>query len=228
MLEEFAPDLYVADGPDVPFFGIPYPTRMAIVRLAGGALWVWSPIRLTPELETAVEALGTPGHLVSPNKLHHLFLGDWSRRWPAAKVWASPGLARRRRDLRFDGELTGAPEKGWAADIDQAVVGGSALMDEVVFFHRPSATLLVCDLVQRLDGANLDKAWQRLFMRLDGLIGKGPATPLEWRLTFLRRAEARRGRARMLAWKPERLVIAHGRCAHTGAADLVATALAWM
>ncbi len=40
MLEEFAPSLYVADGPTVPFLTIPYPTRMAIARPDGGSAWV--------------------------------------------------------------------------------------------------------------------------------------------------------------------------------------------
>jgi hypothetical protein len=32
MLEEFGPSLYSADGPTVPFFGLPYPTRMAVAH----------------------------------------------------------------------------------------------------------------------------------------------------------------------------------------------------
>ena len=36
MLQEFGPSLYSSDGPTVPFFGFPYPTRMAIAKLADG------------------------------------------------------------------------------------------------------------------------------------------------------------------------------------------------
>ena len=65
-LREFGRSLWVADGPTVPFLGIPYPTRMAIARLANGGLWVWSPVALGFDLEAAVRALGTVEHLVSP------------------------------------------------------------------------------------------------------------------------------------------------------------------
>ncbi len=43
-LEEFAPGLWVAEGPVVSFYGFPYPTRMALIRLSDGGLFVWSPI----------------------------------------------------------------------------------------------------------------------------------------------------------------------------------------
>ena len=33
-LHAFAPGLYTAGGPTVSFFGFPYPTRMAVIRLA--------------------------------------------------------------------------------------------------------------------------------------------------------------------------------------------------
>lgn len=65
-------------------------------------------------------------------------------------------------------------------------------------------------------------------MRLDGLVGEHGSTPREWRASFLRRAPARRVRARVLAWQPERLVVAHDACAPAGAARILAEALAWI
>ncbi|MGD8324418.1 MAG: DUF4336 domain-containing protein, partial [Gammaproteobacteria bacterium] len=102
MLTEFGNSLYVADGPSVLFFGFPYPTRMALARLASGEVWVWSPIALTPELASAAEAIGPVRYIVSPNKLHHLFLQEWIDRWPEARVYAPPGLGRRKPGIRFD------------------------------------------------------------------------------------------------------------------------------
>ena len=69
---------------------------MAVVRLSTGAVWVWSPIALTNELAGAVETIGPVGCIVSPNKLHHLFLPEWKDRWPDARLYAPPGLARKR------------------------------------------------------------------------------------------------------------------------------------
>ena len=227
MLEEFAPSLYVADGPTVSFFGFPYPTRMVVVQLSDGNLWVWSPISLSPEVKSAVDALGPVRHIVSPNKIHHLFLKEWSERWPDAQLHAPPGLAKRRPDLNFDTSLGDQAHSGWAADIDQAIFHGSFAMEEVVFFHRPSRTAIFGDLVQRHDRAEM-KGLKGMLMCLDGLVGEHGSTPREWRASFLQRGRARMARAKVLAWEPERLVIAHGACARENATEIIARALAWL
>ncbi|MDH3230669.1 MAG: DUF4336 domain-containing protein [Alphaproteobacteria bacterium] len=227
MLQEFAPSLYMADGPAVPFYGFPYPTRMAMARLSDGSAWVWSPVALTEELARDVEAIGPVGHIVSPNKLHHLFLGDWAERWPEARLHAPPGLVRKRPDLRFDAELGDAPDPAWAADIDQVIFRGSFAMEEVAFFHRTSRTALICDLVQRHPEAAMT-GWRGVLMRLDGLVGARGSTPREWRASFLRRGPARAARDQVLGWQAERLLIAHGDCAESNATAILADALAWI
>jgi hypothetical protein len=227
MLEEFGPSLFVAEGPTVSFLGFPYPTRMAVARLGDGSVWAWSPIALVPELEREVRSIGPVRHIVSPNKIHHLFLGEWAERWPSAQIHAPPGLAKRRPELRFDAELGDEADPAWAADLDQTIFRGSIAMEEVVFFHRVSRTAILCDLVQRHDPAQM-KGLKGMLMRLDGLVGERGSTPREWRASFLRRRAARAARARVLAWEPERLLIAHGACAEKNATQILTRALAWM
>lgn len=227
MLEEFGPSLYVADGPSVSFYGFPYPTRMALVRLSDGGVWVWSPVELTDQLFDDVNAIGPVRHIVSPNKIHHIFLAGWSERYPAAKVYAPPGLAQRKPELRFDAELGDEPDPAWVADIDQVIFRGSLFMEEVTFFHRASKTAIVCDLIQRHNEATMT-GWKGTLMRLDSLVGERGSTPREWRASFLRRGRARSARETVLGWKPERLLIAHGQCAQTGATAIIEKALRWL
>ena len=227
MLELFGPNLYLAEGPTVSFFGFPYSTRMAVAQLSDGKLWVWSPVALTRDLASAVEKLGTVRYIVSPNKIHHLFLADWTNRWPDAGLFAPPGLARKKPDLQFDAELADQPEAGWAGDIDQVIFHGSLLMEEVAFFHRPSRTAIICDLIQRHPETALT-GWKGVMMKLDGLVGDHGSTPREWRASFLRRKPARAARDKVLGWKAERLLIAHGECAQTGATSIIERALGWM
>ncbi|MCA9571045.1 MAG: DUF4336 domain-containing protein, partial [Myxococcales bacterium] len=94
MLEPIAESVWIADGPIVSFYGFPYPTRMAVVRL-GADRWCWSPVELTEALADEVRALGSVRWLVSPNKIHHLFLPGWLAAFPDATAWAPPGLASR-------------------------------------------------------------------------------------------------------------------------------------
>ncbi len=227
MLETFGPSLYSADGPAVSFFGFPYPTRMAVARLSDGTAWVWSPVGLNDELADAVQAIGTVRYIVSPNKLHHLFLKEWADRWPDARLYAPPGLVGKKPELRFSAELGDEPDAAWAADIDQVVFHGSFAMEEVVFFHRPSRTVIVCDLIQRFPESQVS-GWKGQLMRLDGLVGDRGSTPREWRASFVRRGPARHAREKVIGWQPERLLIAHGNCAQTGATEIVTEALRWI
>ena len=227
MLEQFGPDLYVADGPVVSFFGFPYPTRMAVVRLLDGNVWVWSPIALTPALIDEVHRIGPVRYIVSPNKLHHLFLQEWVDHWPTARLYAPPGLARKKPALHFHGELGDEPGSPWAGEIDQVVFRGSFALAEVAFFHRDSRTAIMGDLVQRFSDADV-VGWKGLVMRLGGLVGERGGTPRDWRASFLRHGPARAALQKVLEWNPERLLVAHGRCAQHGATEIIQAALSWI
>jgi hypothetical protein len=227
MLEQFGPGLYLAEGPSVSFFGFPYPTRMAVAQLADGCLWVWSPVALTEALADAVQALGTVRYIVSPNKLHYLFLREWANRWPEAHLYAPPGLGRKQPDLCFDAELDDEPPTPWASEIDQVIFRGSFFMEEVVFFHRGANTAIVGDLIQRHSEVTMT-GWKGRVMRLDGLVGDHGSTPREWRASFLQRRPARAARQKVLDWQAEKLLIAHGDCVQTGATEVIENALRWI
>jgi hypothetical protein len=227
MLTEVGHNIWIAEGGSVRFLGVPYPTRMTVVRLVGGSLWIHSPIALDKGLAAKVDSLGAVRYLVSPNKLHHLFIGDWAKSWPEARTYASPGLTTRRKDLRFDSELGDDPDPAWASEIDQVIFRGSFAMEEAVFFHRASRTLIVTDLIQKFDPESL--AWpQRLLMKLDGLLGPDGSTPREWRLTFWNRKAARRALRQALDWNPERIILAHGTWVRTHGSEALQRSLRWL
>lgn len=227
LLIPIAPEIWIAEGEAVPFFTIPYPTRMVLVRLANGDLWAWSPTQLHAELVEEIAALGRLHHLVAPNKLHHLFLSDWAHAWPDALLYAPPGLQRKRSDLTFHAALADVPDPAWAADIDQVIFRGSFALEEVVFFHRRSRTLIVCDLIQKLDPAGMNTV-HRVVMRLNSLLGPDGSTPREWRLSFLNRRPARAALKKALDWDPERIVIAHGTSVESGGREALARSLRWL
>ncbi|MEN8182374.1 MAG: DUF4336 domain-containing protein [Myxococcota bacterium] len=228
MLRSIGDDLWLCDGPVVRFMRFfPYPTRMAVVRLRDGGLWVWSPIALSEELVKEIESLGAVRHLVAPNALHHLSLAQWSERFPGAQLHAAPGLAAKRPDLCFQTELGDDPDPAWASEIDQVVFRGSFFLEEVVFFHRPSSTALVTDLIQRFDALQLHGP-VRWIMRLWGLVGENGSTPREWRASFWKRRAAREALRRALAWNPARLVIAHGVLPAESGREALARGLRWL
>src|SRR5665213_186501 len=230
MLEQTHDALWVAEGQIVSFFGVAYPTRSAIVRLENGDLWVWSPVKLTAELRAEVDRLGPVRHLVSPNKLHHLYLPEWKAAYPGAQLWGPRSTIRKRPDLEFRGALRDDPPSEWLPDIDQAWFRGSFAMDEIVFLHRPSATVIVADLIQTFSDRFLRNhwGWFAFLARLDGLTQDKACAPLEWRLSFINRAPARRARDKILNWNCQRVIVAHGEWPHANGKAFLARSFRWL
>jgi hypothetical protein len=58
-LEQFADNVWTMDGPPVYFIGLAFPTRMIIVRLVDGSLWVNSPVGVRSEMLDGIKAWET-------------------------------------------------------------------------------------------------------------------------------------------------------------------------
>lgn len=212
-LKEVVPDrLWVAEIP-LRFYGVEVGTRMTACRLSDGGLWLHSPVRLIEEVREGLGRLGPVRFVVAPNKLHHLFVGDYSSAYPEALLYAAPGLAENRPDLPFCGVLGDEPEPGWAEDLDQTIFRGERQLEEVVFLHRASRTLILADLVQ--SGHPESPRLTRLATRLNGTYER-PGPPAPVRLGFRDKAAARASLERVLSWDFDRIVLAHGRIIETG------------
>ncbi|GJD57927.1 DUF4336 domain-containing protein [Methylobacterium dankookense] len=225
-LKPVAPDLWIVDSGPLHVLGLlPLPVRMCVVRLTDGTVWLHSPTRYDPDLHRAILRIGPIRHLVAPNVAHWSFLAAWQRHCPEAVSWAAPNLRRRgpvrRAGLRLDRDLGAAAPADWAEDIAQAVMPGGFGFREVAFFHRASRSLILTDLVVNLEPERLP--WpMRLPARLAGITAPDGRAPAYLRLVVrLRRAEAARAAATLLALEPERVLFAHGAWfARDGAAAL--------
>lgn len=203
--------------------GMTIASRMTVLRLEGNALFVHSPVQLTPGLHDALDRLGRVRYVICPNRFHHVFAGEYAAAFPDARLYAAPGLARKRHDLSFAGELGAVAP--WDGAISQALIEGGKWLNEVVFYHPASRTLLVTDLVMNV--AVEDPFALRLWARLNGLYGR-LGSVIEVRLAFRNRAAAQQSVARVMAWEFERIVPAHGQVVEQDAKARLRHALRWM
>jgi hypothetical protein len=226
-LQHFAGNIWVADGDTVSVAGFRYGTRMAVIRLADGGLFVWSPVALPADLKGEVDALGTVRWLVTPTRLHNLFLPQWKRAYPDAVLFAAPGSRKRSPHIAFDGDLGEEPGGGWAGEIDQVLMHGNLIAVEAVFFHRESRTVLIADLIQNFEPGWFS-GWRAIIARLDGLTAPEPEVPRKFRLAFVNRKVARSALARVLDWPAERVVMAHCPPVGRGGAAFIRRAFCWL
>jgi hypothetical protein len=227
MLQLFAEEIWTADGPTVSVAGFPFPTRMIVIRLSDGGLFVWSPIALSGELQAAVEQLGPVRHIVAPNHLHHLFLEDWHHAYPEAEIHAAPNLRPKHPDLRWGSDLGDTPAPEWANDIDQVVVRGNRITTEVVFFHRRSRMVIFTDLIQQFEPGWF-KGWRGLVAQLDKMTAPRPTLPVKYRMAFRDRSIARSALQQIMAWPGEAVLAAHAPPVRHGGREAIAHAFEWL
>jgi hypothetical protein len=199
------------------FYGVPMGCRMTVCRLADGRLLVHSPIALDT-VKARLDALGEIAFAVAPNFIHHLFMTPFLSAYPQARLYVSPKLVSKRPDLRAEGVLGDDPPEGtWGDSLDQALVRGSRLMDEVVFLHRSSRTLILCDLCECVHS---DAPWLwRQVGRFAGIYEHyGP--PRDMKLSFRNREALRAFVERVLAWDFDRIVLSHGKLVEHGGKDV--------
>ncbi|MHA1544945.1 MAG: DUF4336 domain-containing protein [Alphaproteobacteria bacterium] len=226
-----AENIWIVDGPLISFKGVPFPTRMTVIKLADGSLFVHSPTDPTPELRAQINDLGPVSHLISPNKIHYWWIDAWATHYRQAKKWAAPGSrpAAARQGWEFDGDLGHRPEPQWSDEIDQLIVEGGRFMDEVVFFHKASRTLILTDLIENFELSKVRSPIMRCLLKFAGNVDPDGKMPIDLRLSYCGRHPAiREGIQRMIAWAPERIILAHGRNYEIDATGELYRAFRWV
>jgi hypothetical protein len=223
--------VWIVDGGAQHLLGLAFPVRMTVVRLADGGLWLHSPVRHTPQLQAALEAIGPIRHLVAPDTAHWVHCSPWRKAVPGAQLWAAPGVEERAAgqgvDLHGAQDLSDRPPEPWAGEMDQALFTAPGFV-EVAFHHRPSRTLVLTDTVQALETGKLPLA-TKIFASMVRSATEEGTTPVHLRLLLGRRREANRAVAeRLLGLDPARVVFAHGAWFERDGQARLRQALAWL
>jgi Domain of unknown function (DUF4336) len=233
----FARNIGIIDGPfeylTILDVGLPLPftTRMTVVKLKNGDLFLHSPIAFDAALAETLQSLGTVQHLVSPNQFHYAHIGEWSRAFPDAVTWASPHAPKRARargiDVQFKRELGADAPEEWRDEIDQTAIPGG-IFGEIVFFHKQSKTLILADTIINFELDKMSQPW-RFATWLTGMyypqgqIFFGMRLPL-----LLQRRKSRAAVEKLLSWKPEGIILSHGRCFESDGSAILRRLFGWV
>ncbi len=228
-LNGFAENVWIVDGPNVRDMGVEFTTRMTVVKLAMGALWVESPVPVSPDTQRRIAELGPVKYLVAATPRHVWRLRTWHAQFPHAQLWvprATPFTLNMGR-LPPAATLGDSPHPGWADDLDQLAFQGNPLIEEAIFLHRSSGTLIVNDLIQ-VHSTIRGRPLRNALIRLAGVASPEGGVPLDIRLSFIHRDRARRSLERLLGWDFDKLIIAHGPCVVNEAKLFVERAFRWL
>ncbi|KAF8324307.1 uncharacterized protein EI90DRAFT_3282056 [Cantharellus anzutake] len=154
VVREVTPGVWTFSKPFTRYGILPIGGRSTVIKLSTQTdgkddLWILASTPLTLETKTKVDELGVPKYLISPDSDHHLFLGEWKRVYPAAKLIGPAVVAAKKPELKFDGVYGKDPEEthyGFEDEIEARYFSGF-IKEDIAFLHKPSKTLLEADLI---------------------------------------------------------------------------------
>lgn len=206
--------------------GVQIGRQLVVVRLPGRGVWIQSPIPWSAELRREVAAIGEVKHVMAASFFHDECLKEFQAEYPNAIFHACPGLAAARRDLRFAPEpLSDTPHPDWAGVIRQHHVRGMPRINEVVFLHPASRSLILTDLAMNF-GPGI--SWiVALLIKLDGNWCRLSPTRFG-RSQMKDRAAVRESIDTILSWDFDRVIVGHGRNIETGGKEAFRAAFAFL
>jgi hypothetical protein len=206
VFEVVVPDsIWVTERP-VWFSGVRLRSRTTVVRLSGGALWIHSPCTPTDEVCGALDALGEVRWIVVPNRYHHLQTPATAARYPKAIVVGPASAQSRNSDVRL---AMGTDDPAYirsTPELTSIKLGGVPFLDETVFFHPASGSLIAADLLMSA-GARDHFTW-RIAARIFGRYGK-ISTPPDVQMHTRASTAVAESIAQMRALPLERILVAH-------------------
>jgi len=211
MLRQLHPDIWVAEQP-LRYLGVSVGTRMTVVRLSNSELAVISAIEPQPQLISQLNELGQVAHIIVPNLYHYLFAAAFKAAYPAATLWAVPGLRDKKPTIPVDAVI--APQtSAWPGLAHQFFTGLRTLglngiddFNECVFLHSSSRTLILTDAAFHFD--ETFPALTQFAMQLLGSYQRLRPSLLE-RIVSPQEA-IQNGLRNVLGWDFDRVIMAHG------------------
>jgi len=169
VIREVTPRVVTFSVPFLRFGMIPIGGRGTVVKLTSGALAVFSPVALTPETKAKVAALGgRVQYIVALDYEHHIFVSDWAKEYPSAKLIGPEGLPEKRQKMAAsssDPKVTGPEtfstvftkadklttriDPDFDRDFEYEYVDAHP-NKEIVFFYKPDRVLIEADLMFNL------------------------------------------------------------------------------
>ncbi len=196
-------------------------SRMTVVRLSNGNLFIHSPCEIDQQTKTAIETLGKVDFIVAPGSYHHLHVSSAQRAFPEAETFICPGIETKNPQLEFDWLLGDRADKRWADDFEQVLVRGNKYIWEVAFFYKPTRTLILVDLIENFTNATKGVNWLlKLWFKVVYRMWANPKPAPEYQMGWKDKQAASKSLNKILSWDFESIIVSHGELIEGNAKDV--------
>ncbi len=219
MLQAIAPGLWTAAYP-LSVLGTDHGRTVTVIRLASGKLLIHSMAPFTAADLGAIRSAGEPAWLAEAMLLHDTYAAEGRKAFPELPFLGPPGF----------GEVAGfpvlpllPPPPEWEGEIRVARLAGAPKLEEHVFLHVPSRTLIVADLVFNFRAD--EHGWNRFFHRYVAGFRRYPGTSRIFRWCVRDHDAFRRSLEEVLKWDFDRIIPGHGDIIERGGKEALRRAM---
>ncbi len=200
--------------------------RMTVIKLDNGELIIHDPGEFDSQIRQSIDDIGEVKYIIAPGSYHHLFVTDFQLKYPNAETFLCPGLERKRADIQFEWILGNMPDHRWGNVLDQVVIQGTKYMWEVAFYHRPSKTLILVDLLENIgdDFKHPTSLLLRFWWKFVFNMWNNPKAAPEYQMGWGNKDIVKQGLNKILGWEVDRVILSHGELIENNVTDLLRTA----
>ena len=213
MLKQVDTNIWIQEQ-SLQYWGLEVGTRMTVIRLSGDRLVLISPVKLDTENQREISNLGEVVYIIAPNLFHYLYIQDCKNIYPQAQLLAVPGLANKQPELKIDCVFF-QDEIDFQSELEYILFAGfrvslitkAATLNEVVFYHRASKTLILTDTA-----FNFDRSFPwltQLGAKLMGSYNTLQPSLLE-KLVIEDKEQVKASVEKIFNWDFQRVIMAHG------------------
>ncbi len=196
-LKQIGENIWVIDQPSN-FLGVAFGLRMTIIRNEQQQLTLHSVIPCNEEREIELQALGKITQFIVPNLEHTRFITQWQQRYPDAQTF-SPPSSTIQNSIDLSAFRCNA--------LSSIPIKGIPRLQEFVFFHSESKTVLLTDLAFNL---NSDiSLWGKCFLKMNGAYNQFTSSRILKSLIKDKSAFCS-SIEQIMQWEFEQIVMAHG------------------
>ncbi len=221
-MKQLDTNLWIADQ-DLKILSTNFGCRMTVIKTSEG-LVVYSPIRMTESIKTAVEKLGPVTYLIAPNPFHHLFLDAWISAYPQANLIGPQALVKKRPKLQFNQFFESQTRLTLPKELSYTILVGRKDQRELILFDQSSASLLVADMIFNLKA---QRWWDKILFAPLGVKNKA-GTSTFFRFFYPVSAQIIAAKKDILSWPFKRIIVTHGSNIEHNARPTMEQALTWI
>ena len=205
--------------------GTDFGNRMTIAILPNKKLWVHSPIQIDAATASMIKSLGDVTAIIAPNLFHYSHITKFLDYFPEITIYGVNGIQKKLKISKNIKNLEQYSQAGnWLPDLESIMIKGVPKVNEVVFFHQSTQTLILTDLLFHFLNP---KGWSKCVYSLYGINNKLAFSSLS-KLLIQDKKLFKESIENIVDWDFNKIIVSHGELIKSNGKEKFIKAFKWL